>query len=206
MHLKFQDYMILLRDEKEVINDAAVSNLMDFARKKLLSFADPSWITHSPHLFKSLKSALERIALRRQNTGTSQPAAPSLRSTFTPLVPPSALPNTSPLPAQRVVPSPSQQSLHLSQPATPHSATPPNALPHIATTSELRVVTGSAAPVCGSVRTARFPLIACCAEASHYNTLHSVKGRTTVNTDQPYRSITHICGKGWVTAYNWKSR
>lgn len=209
MHLKCQSYMILLRDEKEVINDASVSSLIDFARKKLLSFADPSWIAHSPHLFKNLKSTLERMASRRQqNTGTSQPAALSFRPASTLLVPLSALSNPSPLPAQRgeVIPYPSQQSPHMSEPATPHSATLSSPFPPITIKPKSRVVTQSATPVRGSVRTAHVPLIACCAEASHYCTLCNITGRATINTNRPYHLITHTCGKGWVAAYDQQPR
>lgn len=146
--------MILLRDEEEVINDAAVNSLIDFARKKLLSFADPSWIAHSPHLFKSLKSTLERIATKRQqNAARSQPAAHSLGPTSAPLVPPPAPSNPSPLPAKsgEDTPSISQQFPHLSELATPHSAALLSALPAIAIQSESRVVAQSAKPVRASV-------------------------------------------------------
>ena len=145
--------MKLLRPTEDAEKDADISSLMVDARRKLLPFADPSWIAHSPQLFKGLETAIEQIATRRQQIAVrSQPATPSVGSTFMPVMPHHApsIPSTGPA----TIPSPLQRQ----SPESPNLAMPPQGagLPPIATQSESHVSTQSIRAVCAYVQTAHF--------------------------------------------------
>ena len=151
--------MKLLRPTEDVEKDESISSLMVEARRKLLPFADPSWISHSPQLFKGLEKVVERIATRRQQIAArSQPATPSLGAASVPVTPHHALFISPAVPA--AIPSPSQQQSPSQEGL--HSAAPSQGagLPTTATGSESRVPTQSVTTVCVYVQTAHL-LILC---------------------------------------------
>lgn len=185
--------MIVLGTTEKVEEDVDISSLMVEARRKLLPFADPSWITHSPQLFKGFENTLERLAMRRQQAAArSQPATPFLGSTSMPVTAHHALPISSPVPA--AIPSPSKQQSH-SQEAL-HSATPPQGarLPTTVTESGSRIPTQSVRTVRTYVQTTHLLNLSHAGTwASHTFYNNSFKRCAAIRPNQSLRHVVHIC-------------
>ena len=82
--------MEFLGIDKKPMEDPAIRSIVVEARTKLGRFADPSWLDHSPELFKGMEATLELIAARRKRLSKrshSTTASPTLPSTSP--VPPS---------------------------------------------------------------------------------------------------------------------